>query len=205
MSDEIVSGGGAAAVKTRRCEKAFLTNDPVQASGSISLTSQADASGIETPAVSVSNDYARSPRSKGAAKPSVDRPENRHAIRRYWQVAEEKAAAMLAAAKEEDITALFNAGRELDYQLDELWKLRAAREPDWAEVLNYLQCVLKTVRKERKLEELSAAHCEAFQRIIHDYLSPATTDREDVRSCVHLLKSIGFDPWRSVPTEQCEE
>ena len=79
-------------------------------------------------------------------------------------------------------------------ELDELWKLRWEREPDWRDLLNILQGVLA----QEEFERFSSDQCAAVRTIITEYLGAGDLDAYDFEHSLTLLRKAGFDPWRGI-------
>jgi hypothetical protein len=101
---------------------------------------------------------------------------------------------MVEAAQAADPIELANAVTDLNFLLDDLWKLREAREPDWAGALNFLQGVLKKA----DFEAFTPEQCKAIQEVVTNYVGPATVNLDDVEACIEALRGAGFDPWRPI-------
>ena len=205
MTSENVSGGIPVTLTTKLTGASWSPNALADNADLAGFPIASDSSGAPFFRLRIVPRVNRPPH-KNALQPRTQaRPEDRAEIRRHWIQAKTKSADMLAAARSADSIGLFNAARDLDCLLDDMWQLREARELDWRGVLNFLQGVLKQLRKERKLEVLQPAQCDAIQRIVADHLGPATKDKEDVKHCLRLLEEAGLDPWESDSPVESEE
>jgi hypothetical protein len=145
-------------------------------------------------------------KASGKARPTQEHdrrlPERRDAIRRLWKDARRKAAEMVLASRSGDPIELSNATSDLDHLLGEMWRLRECREPDWRGVLDFLQGVLRyTWKIDGGYEVLTNGKCTAIERVVRDYLGPATMDSESVEETLETLEAAGFDPWIGISVD----
>lgn len=97
---------------------------------------------------------------------------------------------------QEDPVEKANIGFDLLEALSELWGYRDAREENWGDLLNVLQCVLKR----ESFEQLSAVKCECIERSLSEWLSSRYLQKEDIERALDCLVSAGFDPWVGIST-----
>src|SRR5262249_9661034 len=87
----------------------------------------------------------RADKNKGARPQS--RPEDRDALRRYWERASKAAAEMIDVVEADDPASLFSAGDDLEYYLNLMWEIRHTRGVNWQSILNLVQGVVKEKRR----------------------------------------------------------
>ncbi len=89
---------------------------------------------------------------------------------------------------------LSNAGFNLLNALEELWSLRANREPNWRDLINLLQGALAG----EPFETYDTVKCVAINEIVSDHLRPWTIEDDDIRSSISILRQAGLDPWKGI-------
>jgi hypothetical protein len=198
MSDEPISGNNDMAVKSKRLDggRTHSLADSTGAGYEASVIGS-DCSGGGPVGISVQHNRAADRDQRGARGAKALRPENRDAIRRCWEKAKEKTNLMVEASNAGDPIELASAAFGLDHLLGELWGMRRAREPDWAGAINFLQGVLKKA----DLETMTPSQCQAIQTIVTDHVGPATVDRDDIETCIRILRGAGLDPWRPISAD----
>jgi hypothetical protein len=100
---------------------------------------------------------------------------------------------MTEAATTSDPLKLADAGLSLRKRLQELWRLRKAREDEWAEVLNFLQSALSGA-----FERFTVVQCNAVARVIEDHLAQGAVDDDQPSKVRRMLREAGLDPWRAI-------
>jgi len=125
-------------------------------------------------------------------------PEERDALRRAWSNATTFASILQKSALLADPIAVYNAFRDLNAQLTEMWIRRGLREDSWKKCLNFLQGIAETLLKERRVESLTPDQCDAISDIVSVKLSPATTTELDVSACVRMLIKVELNPFEAI-------
>src|SRR5205085_10600425 len=82
------------------------------------------------------------PAGKAGRLADASTPAERYAVRKRLDGAGDVVSQMVEAASAGEAIDLANLGQQLRAHLRELWRLRKAREEEWAEVLNFLQSAL---------------------------------------------------------------
>jgi hypothetical protein len=101
---------------------------------------------------------------------------------------------MVAEATVGDPMALADAMSGLQASLRELWRLRKAREDEWADVLNFLQTALSGVVPEK----LSVEQSQAVGRVIDEHLAAGVLTDDQPSEARRILRGAGLDPWRAI-------
>ncbi len=198
MANETISGTNEVGITIQQLRADCARHESVLSPASYEASAiGSDLSGAVRKTLSVQPKSPERRAARSAAPEKKPRPEDRDALRRYWQFARTSAASMDQAAQSGDYIELCNAAHDLMGVLDDMWRMRDAREDDWRGSLNFLQGVLKEV----EFENLRPEHCSAIKTIVTDFLGPATVDKEDVRTCLRLLRGAGLDPWRPISGE----
>ena len=128
------------------------------------------------------------------ASPTRPNPSLSEAIGRVVRRAERLGDALVEAG--DDPMEKANIGFELLDALSELWEYREAREDNWGDLLNLMQCVLK----HEPLELLPAEKRECIAAIISKYLASRPVLDDDVERALERLASAGFNPWVGLAT-----
>lgn len=101
---------------------------------------------------------------------------------------------MVDAVGKDDLLEMARGGMALIDDLRSLWLSRAAREDEWAAVVNFLQGVLN----QKALESLTQAQCSAIKTIVDAYVAGGAVRDGDVQIVVRMLRHVGFDPYRAI-------
>jgi hypothetical protein len=136
-----------------------------------------------------SSDRARSQKMTDGSTPA-----ERYAIRRHLEGSRECVSQMEEAAAGDSPMAIATAGCALRQHLRELWRLRKAREDEWAEVLNFLQTALSR----EPFEKLTVEQCKIVGRVIEDHLALGAVSDDQPTNVRQLLREAGFDPWKGI-------
>lgn len=115
-------------------------------------------------------------------------------LRREITAATEQASRMEGLAEERDPIALANATFSLLDSLHNLWELRNLREDDWGDLINLLQGALAL----EQYETFSRNQCRAIRTIVVEHLGSGLTEASDLDEVVSLLRSAGFDPFKTI-------
>ena len=129
-------------------------------------------------------------------RPVVKKPQPavaRYELMQLQERASRFAHELQSAVNENELRDASVHGIELKETLQELWSYRKQRNDDWATIVNFLQAALS----HQLPESLKPAQCTTFCTIIDTCLSASTGDYEVERS-IQILRSGGFDPWKSV-------
>lgn len=125
-------------------------------------------------------------------------PQERYALNRYLAWAKEAASRMVAAAGVADGLELMEAGAELHDHLRGLWRLRKAREDEWAEVLNFVQSALAG----EAVDSFTVEQCLLLKKIVFDHLALGVVDEDQPFRVRRLLREAGLDPWKGI-SQRC--
>jgi hypothetical protein len=125
----------------------------------------------------------------------------RYAIGRYLEQAEREAKRLVELAEASDSPGLALGVEQLTETLRHLWKLRKAREDEWAEVVNVLQGVLNQV----VAEQTTAAQATALFSVIRNHLAMGTVADHQPKQVRAILREAGLDPWAPLQLQESEE
>lgn len=148
----------------------------------------------------VSRRETRQNRNLRRSKETASELATRDAVRRAVGRAIVCTDRMTEAARIGDAMELSNAGFDLLNVLDELWTLRANREPNWRDLLNLLQGALSR----EHFEAYTTEKCVAINDVVSSHLKAWTVENDDIRSSISILRQAGLDPWKgiSAPSER---
>lgn len=135
----------------------------------------------------------------------VQTPETRAAFRRLFKSALEAAAKMVDAANTQESMSLTIAADDLDIALSRLWELRDHRDVNWQTILNHAQCMFKQLFAEKRVEQLTAAQCQAIQELVENYLGTSTKTTSDLNEAVRLIEDAGCDPYWAISGDPADE
>jgi len=146
---------------------------------------------------------------KGAKRPNSPQSDastyqERYAINRHLANAEQEANRLLEFATAEDSISLSLSAQQLKTHLRELWRLRKAREDEWAEVVNILQGAFRHAIP----ESISPAQAKVIYSIIRDHLALGYVDNTQPKRVRAMLDAADLDPWGAIQlqddTDECE-
>jgi hypothetical protein len=127
-------------------------------------------------------------------------PALKYAIKQYLGRAIKDTKRMEQFAVAGDVMELAMAGMSLRDNLRELWRLRSARDDEWAAVVNFIQAALCQVEFER----FTSDQCCAIRKILESHLSLNVVGDDDVKLARRTLQHAGFDPWKGLTAEISE-
>jgi hypothetical protein len=105
------------------------------------------------------------------------------------------AARMIEAAEADEPIAKATAGLAIHNRLGDVFRMREAREREWAKAVNFLQAALAS----EEFEAYSVKKCRALKEVIETYLiRHGALDSEDLVAFRSFLRQHGFDPWKAL-------
>lgn len=197
MDDASYTGGGAQPAQMRRYEN--LVTDSYAVPTGISAYTGFQVTTRESRGNDIHVSVKKPQFPKGRQQsfgPNLDAstPAERYAIRRHLTRAKTAAADVARLAEAQDPMGLACAAGVLKESLRQLWRLRRAREDDWASVLNFVQSALSR----GALERLTVEQASAISTIIVEHLSAGAVSDDQPSEVRKLLRAVGLDAWRAV-------
>ena len=117
--------------------------------------------------------------------------QERYAIKRHLANAKYEAGHLLLHAEAGDPLSMALAAQQLKTHLRELWRLRKAKEDEWGEIVNMLQCAFRQVTPEL----LTLVQARAVRTVVRDHLALGTVDSFQPRRVREILDDADFDAW----------
>jgi hypothetical protein len=150
---------------------------------------------------------ARSQRLKrpaqAAARPIVDAStyRERYAIKRHLADAEQLTQQLMKLAGCPDALEMALCIKQLREKLQELWRLRKAREDEWAEVLNFVQGALT----QAVAEQFTFEQASAVLAVIRNHLAMGAVADHQPKQVRTILRNAGLDPWAPLRLQEMKD